>query len=353
MARSAAGALSAVQNISTPGQDASFPQVAVDADGDAVFTWEAPAATNDQIQTRARSAAGALSAVQDLTGAGRDADNPYVAVDPNGNAVFTWARSDLSGFDVIQARARSAAGVLSEVQNLSDSGKNSSAPQVAVDADGDAVFTWVRDVINDPVQARARSAAGALSPVQDISYPGQAASAPQVAVQASGKAVFTWLRFDGSNDRVQARTRSAAGALRPLTTLSDPGQDAAGPQVGVDADGDALVAWELDDGASPGSRPRRGRSRLPQHGHRADTQRFSEVARACGRARGAARGGPPVRGARRGGVDDPGQPLRSRAGRARPPGRGRRRRRRGLHLGAPRRGERPGPDSGALRRGRH
>ena len=87
-----------------------------------------------------------------------------------------------------------------------------------------------------------------LSPVRNLSDPGQNASGPQVAVEPGGDAVFAWSRFDGTETQVEARTRSAAGALRPFTTLSEPG-GAAGPAVGVDADGDAVVGWS----ASPGS----------------------------------------------------------------------------------------------------
>ena len=46
-----------------------------------------------------------------------------VAVDPNGNAVFAWTRLDGANFRV-QARARSATGTLSAVQNLSESGSD-------------------------------------------------------------------------------------------------------------------------------------------------------------------------------------------------------------------------------------
>lgn len=61
-------------------------------------------------------------------------------------------------------------------------------------------------------------------------------------------AVFTWLRYDGANLRVQARSRSAAGALRPFTVLSDPDATGFPARVGIDDDGDATVAWVRADG---------------------------------------------------------------------------------------------------------
>jgi hypothetical protein len=238
-------------DLSKAGQDASQPQVAVDADGDAVFTWVRSDGANFRVQARARSAAGILSPVQTLSSSGQDASDPQVAVDADGDAVFTWRRFDGTNHR-IQARARSAAGALSPVQNLSDPGQSAFFPQVGVDADGDAVFTWERfDGANSRVQARARSAAGALSGVQDLSAAGQTALDPQVAVRRkNGAAVFTWVRSDGTNNRVQARARSAAGTLSAVQTLSSAGQNAAEPQVAVDADGDGVFTWRRFDGAN-------------------------------------------------------------------------------------------------------
>ncbi len=249
--RSAAGAVGALLSLSAAGQNAFNPQVAIDDDGDAVFTWERSDGVNQRVEARARAAGGSLSAVQLLSAAGRDAGAPQVAIDDDGDAVFTWERSDGTN-QRIQARARSAAGVLGAIENLSGPGENASVPQVAVDADGDAVFTWERsDGTNQRIQARARSAIGALSGVQTLSVAGQDAEAPQVAVDADGDAVFVWERVDNSgNERIQAQTRSAAGALGVVQTLSVAGRDAHFAQVAIDDDGEAAATWQRFDGAN-------------------------------------------------------------------------------------------------------
>jgi uncharacterized protein YheU (UPF0270 family) len=270
-ARSATGALSYSQILSTGGQNAQFPQVAIDQSGNAVFTWERPDGTSDcfvgtacdRIQARARSAAGALSAVQTLSAAGQNASAPEVAVDLNGNAVFTWSRSDGAN-SRIQARARSAAGALSAVQTLSASGHDAGLPQVGVDPNGNSVFVWERfdgtaGCVGAPagcvrIQGRARSAAGALSPVQTLSPFGQNARLSEVGVDQSGDAVFVWQLNDGTTDcgeygcyRIQTRARSAAGALSAVQTLSAAGRIARLPEVGVDQSGDAVFVWERYD----------------------------------------------------------------------------------------------------------
>ena len=44
--------------------------------------------------------------------------------------------------------------------------------------------------------------------MKTLSAAGQTAFDPQVAVDADGDAVFTWARYDGTESRVQARARS-------------------------------------------------------------------------------------------------------------------------------------------------
>ena len=249
-ARSAGGVLSAIQTLSGAGQDASDPQVAVDTDGDAVFTWARSDGTNQRIQARARSAGGVLGPVQTLSAAGRDAFQPQVAIDADGDAVVIWRLFD-GASQVIQSRARSAAGVLSPINTLTDTGRNAFNPQVAIDDGGNAVFTWERsDGTNQRIETRARTSGGAFSAVQILSAAGRDAFNPQVAVDADGDAVFTWERAVGANQRIQARARTSGGVLSAVDTLSDPGQDAEVPQVAVDDSGNAVFTWECSDGTN-------------------------------------------------------------------------------------------------------
>jgi hypothetical protein len=145
------------------------------------------------------------------------------------------------------------------VQTLSAAGQNAIAPQVGVDANGEALVVWGRfdgttQCGGSPgclrIETRARSSAGALSAVQLLSPAGQDATAPQVGIDSTGDGVFTWTRFDGTKNRIQARTRSAAGALGAVQTVSAAGQDASASQVAVNANGDARAAWQRFDGTT-------------------------------------------------------------------------------------------------------
>jgi hypothetical protein len=101
--RSAGGGLGPVENVSAPGVDSESPQVAVDAVGNAVAVWVRNDGTNDRVEAGFRPAGGSFEPAQTLSTAGQDADEPQVAMDPAGNALVVWHRFDGS-FDRVQAR---------------------------------------------------------------------------------------------------------------------------------------------------------------------------------------------------------------------------------------------------------
>jgi hypothetical protein len=76
---------------------------------------------------------------------------------------------------------------------------------VAFDASGNALAVWDRsNGTNQIVQSSFRPAGGAFAAPVDLSATGQDASAPQVAFGASGKAIAVWQRSNGTNEIVQA-----------------------------------------------------------------------------------------------------------------------------------------------------
>jgi hypothetical protein len=267
-----ASAWNAPLTLSAAAQPADNPQVAVDPNGNAVFTW----ARRDEsggcadglgcyrTQARVRSAGGTLSGTQTLSAAGQGVGEPHVGVDQSGNAVFVWQHSTGTTCPNsipcvnIQARARSATGTLSAIQTLSAAGQLASSPKVAVDQSGNAVFVWRRlDGTQGcsasgcyRIQARARSATGTLSPIQTLSDPGQNAFLPQVGVDQNGNAVIIWERGSGGPSVIQARARSATGTLSAVQTLSDSSQPAFGPHLAVGASGNAVFVWYRRDGTT-------------------------------------------------------------------------------------------------------
>jgi hypothetical protein len=221
----------------------SDPQVVVDGNLSRIFAWLFFDGTNFRVQSRARVGS-QWERTKTLSGAGGDATAPRLAADPLGNTIVVWTGFDGMNWRV-RTRTRSAVGVWTDVENLSFFGEDAFDPQVAVDASGTAVFTWTRfNGTHDRVQARTRSAVGVLSAVQNLSSLGLDASAPQVAVDDDGNTVFAWVLNDGTNNRVQVRSRSAAGVLGDVETLSASGQEAVAARIAVNPGGNAVVVYQ-------------------------------------------------------------------------------------------------------------
>jgi hypothetical protein len=187
---------------------------------------------------------------QDVSDAGQDAFQPQVAVDASGNSLMVWTRFDGSD-NRIQAKFRASNGTWGPTQTISDPGMPASEPQVAFDNSGNALAVWtVNDGSNTRVQAASRPVSGSFGAPQSISGAGLDASRPQLSFDNTGKAVVVWERTDGTNLRIEASVRSAAGAFSAPQILSDAGQDGFEPAVaaGPDADSNAAAVWTRSDG---------------------------------------------------------------------------------------------------------
>src|SRR5215207_2282445 len=194
-----------------------------------------------------------LSAIN-ISDAGQDGFEPDVAVDPSGNVIAVWTRSDGSFFR-IQYSTRTATGAWTPAQTISDPNQSASNPDAAIDNSGNALVAWSRsDGTNIRIQAAYRPFGGSFSAPITISDPGFDATKPAIDFDNSGKALVTWQRFDGTKLRVQATTRTAGtgGVFANEATLSQGGEDAFNPQAdaGPAVDANGVVVWTRSDGTN-------------------------------------------------------------------------------------------------------
>jgi hypothetical protein len=224
--RPARGTFSAPVDLSAPG-NVSGPQVATNATGETVVAWARVDATPSWIvQAATRSAGGAFSAPADLSVVGHDGVDPDVGVDAAGNAVAAWTRFDGTS-RVVQLATRPPGHAFGAARTLSLAGREARVPQLAVDPAGDAVVAWQRsDGASTIVQATVAPAGADFPPTADLSLAGRDAIAPQVGIDGDGDAVVGWQRSDAANTIVQAAGYDVAGPQ--LRGLSVPGAFAAG-----------------------------------------------------------------------------------------------------------------------------
>ncbi len=246
----AAPAWLAPVDLSAAGQDAGNPQVAVDPQGNAVAVWDRYSGTHYIVQGATRPAGGAWQTPVDLSAAGNDATGAQVAVDPQGNAIAVWYAFNGTN-NIVQAATRAAGGAWQTPVSLSASGQDATGPQVAVDSQGNAVAVWdSSNGTNLIVQGATRAAGGAWQTPVNLSAAGQDAFGAQIAVGPQGDAVAVWDRSNGANYIAQGAPRPAGGAWQTPVTLSTAGQNATGPRVAVDSQGNAIAVWDRSNGTN-------------------------------------------------------------------------------------------------------
>src|SRR5918994_662370 len=205
-------------------------------------------------------------APQPLSPVGEGASDPAVAVDPQDRATVAWLRFGGGQLRIESARVR-ADGVPGEVNTLLSVAQDRLfGPQVALGPDGGATVVWERDTeifkksdcsagaFSTCVQAVRIDPGGAPGPVMTLARfdtPERdpdivgATKGPQVAVDSQGRATVAWASTDyeaGTLGVIQSVRLEADGSPEPVQTLSvDP---AANPSLAIDPEDRVTVVWD-------------------------------------------------------------------------------------------------------------
>lgn len=253
--RSKAGVWEAPVALSHEGQVAYSPAVAVDSNGDAVAVWDRHGPSTSVIEVTGRPAgSGAWQAPVALSAAEQNAEAPQVAMDAQGDAVAVWQQRDAS--QMIQTAVKPAGSETWQAPvGLSPAGENALLAQIAVDPQGDAVAVWLgssggNQIVEATTMAEMSStwrAPVALSSASDQ------ASEPQVAIDRQGDAVAVWQSATGTNEVIDASFMSGgAGVWESPVAVSTGATSLVGefPQVAMDPRGDAVAVWDQSNGSN-------------------------------------------------------------------------------------------------------
>ncbi len=132
-----------------------------------------------------------------------------------------------------------------EVDGLGDT----VSPQFALDTQGNGVVVWLQsDGVQTNVWANwTTSGVWGTAELLETNDMGDA-FAPKVAMASQGNAMVVWQQSDGVRESIWAnRLTSGVWGTAQLIELDDAG-DAAAPHVGIDAQGNAIAAWQQSDG---------------------------------------------------------------------------------------------------------
>lgn len=214
--------------VSSVGVDASDPQVAIDAEGNAVALW----IEGGSIQASDKPYGGSWSAATTLSNA--DSSSPRIEIDANGTATALWLEGS-----VVKAANKTILGSWTSASILSSPG--ASQPNLAVDATGNAVAVWTRDArIESSTKPNGGIWSVSPSTLSSLAIP---SDSPRVAIGSDGTTIAVWHGVVASIDTVYAASKTILGTWSLSQAISTSGVDSVNPYVAVDSSGDAVAVW--------------------------------------------------------------------------------------------------------------
>jgi hypothetical protein len=246
--------------ISPAGHDADDQYVATDPQGDAIAIWRESDGSNARIYVSVRPPGGDFGLAEPISPAGQDAGfQPRVALDANGNAIAVWTQYTGASTSVVQAAFRPADGTFGAPDTISPTSGLVATPRIAFDLFGDAVAVWTHNdggTAKDQIQANIRSAGstwhtGSLP----VSTDGVEARGPAVALDSSTTtAVVVWRQSDGGTATVYAATKQlfVGSTFSVPVAISAAGNDEASamlPQI-ANSGSETVAAWSRATGPS-------------------------------------------------------------------------------------------------------
>jgi len=220
---------------------------AFDANGDASIVWTEQVgaitealAPEYRVRATVRTADGRWQPGETLSRLGL---NPEVSADARGEAIAAW-----EGGSGVEAAIRPVGGGWLAPQIVgSPRGEEPQEPQLASDASGDAIVVAPRQARRQEstgIQGAVRPAGGRFSPAQTISRHRETALDLRIAMNAQGDAIVAWDAQVPTGCLLRAAFRPAGGAWGAPRTVPRGHEFCRGHHnVAIDQRGDAIVAW--------------------------------------------------------------------------------------------------------------
>jgi hypothetical protein len=226
--------------------------VAMDANGNAIAVWQEADGTRSRIwANRYTVGTGWGIAVQIDTNDTHDAYSPRIAVHSNGDALVVWDQSNGALAQIWANRHVAGGGWGTAVQIDTNNIGDALNPTIAMDSSGNAAAVWTQsDGTRKNIWAN-RYTAGTgwgTAALIETNNTGHARDA-DVAFDGNGNAIAVWSQDDGTRFNIWANRHVAGtgwGTAVLIETNNAGGAEI--PQVALDASGNAIAVWEQDDG---------------------------------------------------------------------------------------------------------
>jgi hypothetical protein len=172
----------------------------------------------------------------------RPGDPAGIATSPAGEVLAYWTGTDTAGSTggPVRVAVRPAGGgPFGPPQNVSERGEEAGYPYLLFDGRGNALMAWETDV---GLEYATRPRGGSFGPVQLLAAAADGyAGYPDIAANRGGRAIAVWRAHPGKHNEIRAAFGTVAGRFGGSVRIG--GRANRGPVLGLDAGGEALVAW--------------------------------------------------------------------------------------------------------------
>ena len=233
------------------------PEIAMDDDGNAIAVWAI--STNNQYilysNFYTRVALSWTGAGPVVGGAFTNSLVPKVAMDPDGNAIAVWAEV-VNGRPIVYSDQFIFDSFWTGPTVIQSSSDYAGSPQIAFDSFGNAVTIWaLGDIVTlkSSMSADYRAAGSGWGQEIPISERTGYVSFPDLAVNADGEAIAVWWQVDGNTKSIYANHYTPGtgwGAAAPVKSniIIFDILPTVGPRVAMDSAGNAVAVWQESEG---------------------------------------------------------------------------------------------------------
>jgi hypothetical protein len=229
------------------------PQIAMDPSGNTFVLWVVPGSKPGSVWVN-RYVVGrgwGVPTALDAEGAG-DVVDPRLVCNAQGHAMAIWCRRLGVHYGVWASRHIPAFGWSEPERVGADLSTTAAAPQIALNARGDAIAAWDQSDgaggsvwVNRYLVGRGWGMASPISEDQ-----GSDASCPQVVLDDAGSALAMWVQSSGASLGIRAaRFTRGRGWGRPTLVENGSAESLGIPQMAMDPSGNAVAAWMRSDHA--------------------------------------------------------------------------------------------------------
>jgi len=246
--------------------DGYRPQIAVSlATNNAMVVFDSPSA-KDVLASEYDSTISTWGTPEVIDSTVTDSTNAQIAMNFSGDAMVVWASNDAFGVGhgVVMNVYNSISGNWNAAaQTVESTFSNTSAPQVAINNNGDAMVLWESPGSGDifaqgfDVTIGALTTTIAVTGLATVIGSGSGDSDHQIVVDFNSDAMAVWTQQDGVFPNFESNmysnrydhTTNTWGTASLLET--EPG-NADAPQISIDSRGNAIAVWQQTNGAVTG-----------------------------------------------------------------------------------------------------